>query len=240
MSMFENRWWHGLMFMCWFGCSAVLQGDIINYGDRVGTNVEFISISESSSSIGPGIGQVPELFGAPIVLGNSLIFQPKLFEANKAGGGVSLVDGQLSFGLQAKSGWLISGISIQEFGDYTLATPFLGGQGFVASSLAAFLQTANQIDSQSVSLTDQSTTPFGKFGIPWGLDANLSVTPVGNGLFTMNNTLVAASLSSTDAAFIKKKGVVISVMTTPIPEPNFTGLFLWAAVLLATRIRLPR
>jgi hypothetical protein len=44
----------------------------------------------------------------------------------------------------------------------------------------------------------------------------------------------------TDAAWRKKEGTVITVMTTPIPEPSLGWLFLGAVMSLGTLHRFPR
>jgi hypothetical protein len=209
-----------------------LSADVVNYGNFVGANVNFIGVSESSSSIGNGAGQVSALFGAPTVMANMLIFNPTQFEANQQGTGIDLTDGQLSMTIVGQAGFQITGVIVDEFGDYTIATPFAGGAGFVNASANAFATTNAGTFTGGFAFSVNNNVPPGVFNIPW--IGGMSFGPSGSVTFTMDNTLVAAAQTATDASFIKKKGVKITVVTSVIPEPASAvfGLALLAGCLV--------
>ncbi len=205
-------------------CSIGLRADIIYYGDFMGANVSFLNVQESSSSIGNGTGQVSELYGPPTVLNNSLVFFPRLFEAYASSMQNVIVDGQLSFGFAAKPGYKITGIGISEFGDFTLSTPFPGGAAFVADSISAFASTINGTVSNNSAfsqLHDHSISN-GIFRAPWTNATSVAFIPVDAGHFTFDNTLNAAAMQ-VSAAFIKKKGVMVTVYYSAVPEPASFG-----------------
>jgi hypothetical protein len=204
----------------WLGVSSVARADIIHYGNFVGTNVHFLDVQESSGLIGNGPGQVPELYGPPSVLGNFMVFFPSLFEANAGSGQNVIVDGQLSFDLLAKPGYLIKGIVISEFGDYTLSTPLPGGSAFASNSISAFSTSVNGTVSNSAlfSHLHDNSISNGIFGASWTNGTSLTFIPVNATHFTMDNTLNAAA-AQISAAFIKKKGVSIQILVAVIPEP---------------------
>ena len=63
---------------------------------------------------------MPCRFSAPVVQGNNLVFTPLNFEAKAENAAVDGTDSQLNFTLMPHPGYLITGISVSEFGDYTL------------------------------------------------------------------------------------------------------------------------
>lgn len=196
-----------------------LSADVVNYGNFVGSDVNFNGVSESSSSIGNGAGQVSALFGAPTVMANMLIFNPTQFEANQQGAGIDLTDSQLSMTISGNAGFQITGVIVDEFGDYTIANPFAGGQGFVNASANGFATTGAGTFSGGFSFSASNNVPTGVFNIPWLGGMAINFGPSGTVTFTMDNTLVAAAATATDASFIKKKGVKITVLTSTVPEP---------------------
>jgi hypothetical protein len=91
-------------------------GSTITYPDPpMGATVMYTGVTESSPT-----DPVP-LFGAPIVSGDSIDFNPVGFGAFSAGGGADLTDGQLLFNVMAKPGFAINAISFGEAGITTLA-----------------------------------------------------------------------------------------------------------------------
>ncbi|HMP80897.1 MAG TPA: hypothetical protein PKD54_15685, partial [Pirellulaceae bacterium] len=199
-----------LLFCIWSTVAVqYLDADIIYYPDQAGTHVTFTNIRESSSSIGNGPGQVPELYGSPIGVGaNTLVFRPALFEAKSVGMEIELIDGQLSFKVCSLPGFLIDRISIKEFGDFTLATPFPGGAAFVSASLTGLASTPDGSFSANAAFTDFHTQAIstGKFGLPWTNSIDIFLPPTKCVEFDLDNTLTAAS-SALAAAIIKKKRV---------------------------------
>ncbi len=196
------------------------RADIVLYGSVGGSNVWFNNISESSPNIGGGIGGVPELFGAPTSMSNTLVFMPQLFDASSVGTGISMLSSQLNFTIDANPGYLITGVRVEQFGDYTISTPFAGGMGLVASSANAFFNTPGGLFSGGYSFFDTSTTTPGIFGVPFSKDFTVNFAPTGSATFSMNNVLAGASFGPTDASFINNQGALITVFVQAVPEPS--------------------
>jgi hypothetical protein len=195
--------------------------DIVSYGNYAGSNVQFIGVQESSSAIGSGLGQVPELYGAPTVVSNSLIFSPSLFDLMSVGAANEMLVGQLSFDLQAAPGYEIVGISISEVGDYSMSTPFPGGAAMVANAMSGFVLNSNGLFMQTSSFNNVHLNANGPgvFGVLWNNGIALSFDPVTSLTFDLDNMLNAASLAGS-TAFIGKTGVVVDVLLVAIPEPG--------------------
>ena len=210
-------------------CSSLLnsvQADVIAYGSLSGATVNFNDIFESSSSI-PSLA--PNLYGAPTVSGNMLIFSPMNFEASQGGSGIERVDGQLNVNVAAKPGFLITGIKIEEFGDYGITVPFPGSQGgFVSASLNAFGVIPAGVVQDDDFLVVSTPTPPGITTAPWNLAANLPFTRATGVGLRIDNRLTAASFTQFDDSFIKKKGFKITVNV--VPEPTSAMLLLVCGV----------
>ena len=98
-------------------------GASINYGDFDGTSVMFLDVTEESDKPLP-------LYGAPIVVGNSLFFSPQQFKASSNNNVPpnDRTDGHLTFIVMSKNpGAAMSEISFDESGAFTVA-------GFLASN----------------------------------------------------------------------------------------------------------
>ena len=196
------------------------RADIVVYGNVGGSSVWFNNISESSLNIGGGVGQVPELFGVPTSSSNTLIFMPQLFDATSVGSGIDMTSSQLNFTIDANPGYLITGVRVEQFGDYSIATPFLGGLGLAAASANAFLTTSSGLYNGGYSFLDTSTTSPGIYGMPFSEDFTLSFDPTSSAMFSMNNTLTSASFGPTDASSINNQGALITVFVQAVPEPT--------------------
>jgi len=234
------------------GSSSVFAA--INYGDFTGTSVSYLGVTESS-----GTDSSP-LFGAPIISGNTLDFNPQGFSAYSTGGGVDLTDGQLNFLLRANSGGL-STLQFSEAGDFTLAG--LGTAGTRVTIATTFFFDILKVDGNAIN--------------PLSFSATMTYTPVNNGQFNLvnnpgvgnvwtgsyllnlnnvltangvpfstgatevrvnlDNTLLAISESGSVAYVAKKdfKGFGVTV----VPEPSAIAItLLGAAALLGARRKL--
>jgi hypothetical protein len=218
---------------CLLLIGSPLQGDIVVYGNFNGTTVNFNGVQESSSDIGPGSGQVSDLYGTPTIVGDSLVFTPSQFAADISGSGSEQTNSLLQFSLVAEPGFLITGIQVTEFGDYTLNTPFPGGQAFGSATSSGFLQTSNGNSFGAFAFSDLSSTPPGILGAPWSGGFFIGTSPVSTAFFSVDNTLFAAALNATDGSIIRKMGFTVTVFTVAIPEPTSAGLGLLALAGLA-------
>ena len=195
----------------------------------------------------------------PRVVGNMLVFDPEGFES-QSNNGAHLIDSTLRTMILAQAGEVVEAITIEEFGDFTLGG--LPDGLAIASVGAAFFWSIDEVDNMEVSIPTQiaqlSVTDGGMFerpdhdgtAIPWVGNTTLDVaalleeynydgTPTKISL-TFDNTLQTAADNFSNA-FIKKKGVKITVNSEPplIPEPT-TGLLGAIAVsLLAARRKMP-
>ena len=228
-----------------FGLAGASDAAVF-YGDYFGMTVDYLDVKEDS----------PPLFQAPIISGNSLVFNPTSFEAESSGGGAEIVDGTLSFILEAKNGQTLDDLIIEESGFYTLV-----GSGTdltrVLAGLAATIQIV-EIDGQAPLSAPPSTLQYSEtfadfnleddgpsflaawdgqatFNIQDDAEQQLGVTgDVTKVSVTIDNSLVAISEDGS-ASFIDKKGFRTFVIT--VPEPGSLVLLASGGALLALRRR---
>ncbi len=97
-------------FACQFGAVATCHASITYSGLPNGANVSFEQVTESSTTD-------PEpLYGAPVVSGDSMVFNPALFDSVTMGSEMDDTSSQLSFFVQAHSGRSITSLSLAELG----------------------------------------------------------------------------------------------------------------------------
>ena len=232
-------------------CGSTALATPINHGNRVGATVDFLNITEDSTTdVVP-----PALFGSPTAVVDSLVFNPVSFGSFSAGGAFDITDGTLTTEIDARPGFNIPFVNITEKGDYTLAGA--GSPGTWCSvSMAAFI-TVYEVDGSAitpftVSFTGTFSPNSGFYSLPanagnaviWngGLNVNMDSVVAGAGFtgghatriqLTLDNQLITFSEAGT-VAHIKKKeigGVIITV-----PAPGALGL-VGLGGLIATRRR---
>jgi hypothetical protein len=229
---------------------GLVNANTILYGNKIGVTMQFLGIQETSMSA----GDTAPLFGAPILSGDSLIFNNMTFSSSASGGASDITDGKLDTTIQSKNNpsYYIDKIRFQEFGDTTLA-----GTGTAATRSSAacslFLQVV-QLDSgpiwEPISLNmtmsegGQWTLPPQITGHLWNgvVDVNLTTILQGLGysghatevLLTMDNTLTTSSEVGT-SAFIAKKAEGLRVTPMLVPEPGVVSLLLLGGLFLRKR-----
>lgn len=216
----------------------------ILYGDFNGTNVSYLNVQEDNTGY----------FGTPTLAGDSLVFNPTSFEAQASGGAIDLVDGTLSFILDASSDTTLNDLTINEAGFYSLI-----GVGTTATRVIAALAITVQIlevnNVAVVGPVPQTNTSYQFLNanlvadgpailaswsgaanfdleaaaIQLGLDGNVTKAAV-----TINNQLIAISEAGS-VAFVDKKG--FSAFTVTIPEPGTISLLLAGGTLMMLRRR---
>ena len=211
----------------------------INYGDFNGNTVDFLQVTEDSTSD----PLPPALYGTPSVSGDSLDFNPISFNASATGAaGADTTDGVLTMMMASHPGQFIDRIEFDEAGEFTLSG--LTGNASVSVS-ATFELDILEVDGIAIApiniVTPMVFTPSGGDfdlisdgpgplvnGIWSGqlmvdvrqalIDQNI---PFVNGAtkvsVSFDNTLTAQSEAGT-SAFIAKKDVG-GVGITVIPEP---------------------
>src|SRR5688572_30137362 len=151
---------------------------LLNYGSHMGSSVTFVDVTESNDEEGP-LSQA--LFGAPIVSGNSMDFNPIGFDATSANGigAPDLTNGQLMFMIQAKPGNGIQNIKFSEIGDTTLV-----GAGTNATSTAVVMNgtiNIHEVDGTGINVV---SFPFAMAFTPSGGTYDLATEGFGNIVWT--------------------------------------------------------
>lgn len=194
--LWGSRFLRLALLFCWVAClAATSHAASINYGNFMGATVTYIGVTEASNS-----GDAVPLFGPPTVSGDSLDFNPIGFSANSNNGGVDITDGNLAFMTQAKPGFGLFNMKIQEFGD-TSMVGFGTDTTFTSVTLTGLLniQEVGGVGINTVSIPI-SITNFSPSGGTFGLASDFGGGPGGtlawNGSvlldFTLANPAIAA------------------------------------------------
>jgi hypothetical protein len=226
----------------------------INYGSHVGTTVDYLNVTEDTTT-----GDTLPLFGAPIFSADSIDFNPVGFDATASGTGDSDTTGaRLTFMIMAHAGKSITNINFSEAGDTTLGG--IGNDSTSTSVTASGTITVNAVDGVNIAplvtpialtftpsggtyglMTDGAGGPI--FHTPWtgSLLVNVGQILTQAGVpFTFGaskvsidlvNTLSAATQTGTAAVISKKDFGGISI-TVNIPEP--TSVVLASAAFLGS------
>jgi hypothetical protein len=205
----------------------------IVYGDFSGDTVDYINVMEDNQ----------QLFGAPIISGDSLVFAPVDFDAESVDGGAELTDGTLSMFVMAQDGFALTDLVIEEAGFFTLAgigtditrvfaglaasvniievdgTPFVGSPSILnfSETLADFNLADDGVNFltawSGIFSVDIADAAASQLGITG------DITKVS---LTINNQLLAVSEDGS-VSFIDKKALDAIVVT--VPEPAAVALF---------------
>jgi hypothetical protein len=213
----------------------------INHGDYVGINIKFTNVRETTQTT----GDPDELFGAPTLSGDSLLFFPSAFSASALGaGGEDSTASQLQILLEAKPNEFIDTIKLTEFGDTVLS-----GLGTAATNTAVNISGAVTVMEDANGVIVPVIIPFlgtfnpkNTFALPGDEEATVwsgsifidvaSVVPNATvAMFSLDNQLDAFSEDGTSALIQKKVVSGPSVALEVIPEPS--TVFLLGGGLLA-------
>ena len=233
----------------------------IDYGDFSATNVDYLQVTESSTT------NSTALYGAPTISANAIEFAAASFGASSSGGvaekgsgAVDVTQGDVTTTVDADNGVSVLGLQFEEAGDYTL-----GGTGTSATYVSVSAPVTITIEEVNgapitpiITTTNLVFTPSSSYSLPTNAGAgviysgsamvnlsNLILEAGDSGQATevswdLDNTLTAASESGS-VALISKKAFSSNVMVEPIissvPEPASLSLFVVALPLLAARRR---
>lgn len=189
------------------------------------------------------------LFGAPTVAGDALFFTPTTYKAQSFNGtGFASASQTFNITVNANPGYLLSAVNLSEDGDYynigAGSSVAVGGKLYVRDLESPLTPPASSKIKSSVALTN--TTSMMDFETTdWASHTNIAI-PAGWGgadgivsgvNVTIENILLASSLTLGDAAFIEKKFVGLNVVTAPVPEPETYALLLVGLGLVGVAVR---
>lgn len=210
----------------------------------VGTNVDWTAVTESSTT------DTEPLYGAPVAVGDSLVFTPTpTFAASASGAGAAdVTTGTLAITIAAKGGFSIPFVSVVETGSYVLTDPgsigTLATSAKVSGAMSVSITKADggaiffplPLDALTVITVPDQPWEIGDDPLTGGFTATMFVdidalkpgfiTVVDEVTINLNNTLQANSEAGTTADIIKDS------FTIGVPEPS-TGLLLGSGMLLA-------
>jgi hypothetical protein len=166
------------------------------------------------------------LFGSPIVISdNTFLFFPSLFRAEASNGATNTKTDTLTFDLQVKDNFCLSGIKVTEYGDYGV----LGQNSSVSASGELKLESLVNSSSLTTAIIMNPTFPVYSGAAMWSGQAQLTGTFCNSVRISVSNELVAISSANT-TTYIEKKYLGSAIEITFIPEPAtlaILGLGMW-------------
>lgn len=233
----------------------------VPYGDFSGTNVDFLGVSDATQPGSPNVDP-NDLYGAPTVSGNQLIFTPDFFTASAGNGGFDFTHSKLEMTIAGKTPTdTITNVIIEEFGDF-----IFGGVGFTSNTNVNVTMSGNLIVNATIGgpiapviisfsssgdfvpvfdpakggLGNYSATDYSADSFSWEGSVDIEVAAhvlnATNVTLELDNILVAFSELGTTAT-IQKKVVGDGVVITVIPEPATALLLVGGLAALAIRSR---
>jgi hypothetical protein len=189
------------------------------------------------------------LFGAPTVAGDVLFFTPTTYKAQSFNGsGFASASQTFNVTVNANPGYLVSAVNLNEDGDYfnigAGASVGVGGKLYVRDLESPLTPAAFGTIKSALPLTDVTSlanfettnwTSHAGVAIPAGWGGADGV--VGGVNVTIQNILLASSLTSGSAAFIEKKFAALSMVTAPVPEPETYAMLLAGLALVGFAAR---
>lgn len=160
------------------------------------------------------------LFGSPtLVGGDTFVFFPSGFRAQSTNGGSVIVGDRLEFDLFAAPGFQVSGIRINEYGDYGVV-----GAGSSVSAAGSLIATnldtgATLFNALVTNPASPITSGFGN----WSGTESLDFVGWTRLHVIIDNDLIAIS-GANGAAYIEKKVFASGFSITLVPTPGTAAL----------------
>jgi hypothetical protein len=188
-------------------------GEPINYGSYTGTSVNFIDVTEDTTT-----GDSLPLFGTPVFSGNSMDFNPSGFDAEASGANGSDETGaRLTFMLEAHAGDAITSISFREDGDTTLSG--VGSDSTNTAVTASGTITINAVDGAAIApIVRPISLTFTPSGGDYGLSTDGGGLPIYHtqwtGLLDVNIAQILSSAGLTPALGATKVSIDLANLLT--------------------------
>lgn len=179
------------------------------------------------------------LFGSPsLVDGNTFVFFPSAFRAQAVSGQTNIKGDRLEFDLFANEGFSITGLRIEELGDYGII-----GEGSSVAAAGSLIMTRLN-DSLSTVFDPIVTTPgspiteegFGNWRGVAGVDVSQDSIKWTRVHVVIDNDLIAIA-GQGGVAFIEKKVFGSGISITVVPTPGSAALVAAGSVLAFRRRR---
>lgn len=176
------------------------------------------------------------LFGTFLVNGDSLEFSPHNFVAqtnNNLFGTANATTTLIT--VSAKAGHALAGVKLLEQGDYYRIetapnTSFVGVSGQlivnnIATTFVSTLPLNTALGFNALASGARFTTS------PWTVSESVALTAA-SATVTIENVLVAGALPNVSTAFIEKKRVSLTALTTPVTVPVPAAVWTFGSTLL--------
>ena len=179
------------------------------------------------------------LFGAARTAGDTLYFTPRNFVAQSSNGaGYVLTNETINIEVTARQGYDFSSFGFTEKGDYLM----LGsGPSVAVTGQVRLFDVANpNVDITSTLLPANPMTHIGVSTDNWiaQTSTNLSAWNTANTInVTVENLLLASTSLPNSLAFVEKKYVGLSFVTTPVPEAETYAMMLAGLGLIGFVVR---
>lgn len=188
---------------------------ITPYPDAFGSTRNYLNIVEASTEGNP--------FGAPVLLGDTLLFQPENFlsESNLLLSGSDITDSQLRFSIDALPGQFIDTIYFVESGVYTLGNGGATGGIALAAVATPIFYHVREIDGVAIDgPRGMVLLPIAPFDGMYSID---QIGPVENAPWQGELLLDIASIIAADPNFSGRATLVEITLDNTLGSVNFPG-----------------
>ena len=229
-----------------------LQATPTNYGDFAGTNVTYLSVTETDVSV----GDPTPLFGGPIIGGDQLSFLPTPgFSSSAASGSSDVTTGLLETTIMALGGETLLSFLYSEAGDATLTEfpPFGTPDTNAEASLTGTLTVIEDLGGPIVPVVIPFVGVFapadafalpGDFGLtPWTASVLVDIAAVvpnaTKAELALTNSLESNAGAGDTSALIQKTSATldVEVPSTAVPEPSSVVLVAFGLIGLGVAVR---
>ena len=189
-----------------------------NHPDVFGATVDYTDIEETTNT-------GSELFGAPSVSGDNLVFPVSGYTTNAVDSAVDFLNGSVE--LTATSDSSFNSVSVSEFGIYTN----LGATS--ESTVATFLF----VTVDGVTFSESILQTFGEGIDSWTADLTVEIPDTASAIVRVHNILTSTAGAGEIASIAKRDAQVQIDSSKAIPEPAAASLLALGIAGFAARRR---